>query len=144
MKTFFSLIVTTGLLLSQTINEQIYALEDASPEMRVELMNSIKQQLMSMNQERRMKTIGILQKRLQVKPSQQEQEHHHLVESQHEHNHKATRGLHLKQHEVQEQMMHRSHGENSRQHQSFGNHRANGEAEGHNGRGSSNSHNGRR
>ena len=144
MKIFFSLIVTTGLLLSQTINEQIYALEDASPEMRVELMNSIKQQLMSMNQERRMKTIGILQKKLQVKHSPISSVNSHTLENRNEHKDESTHNSHLEQHEIQEHMRNRSHGENSVQQQSFTNHIPNGQLEEHSDRGSSDNHNNRR
>jgi len=65
MKIIFSLIVSTVILFPQTINEQIYALEKASPQRRVELMNNIKKQLISMNQEKRIETIARLQDKLQ-------------------------------------------------------------------------------
>jgi len=67
MKIIFSFIFITLLLFSQTINEQIHALENANPAKRVALMNSIKQQLINMKQEKRLKIITVLQKKLQVK-----------------------------------------------------------------------------
>jgi len=67
MKIFFLFFCMSMLLLSQSINEQIHALEDATPEKRVELMNHIKEQLIAMNHEKRMKTIHTLQAKLQRK-----------------------------------------------------------------------------
>ena len=138
----FSLVVTTVLLFSETINEQIHALESASPQERVELMNSIKMQLISMNHEERMKTIGNLQKKLQVKHTQMNAETAHEHESQNDDRDEAKNEHQLEQHEMQEHMMNRSHGEGSGRRQSSSNHSASGQSEGHGGKGSSdNQHN---
>lgn len=105
MKIIFSLIVTTVLLLSQTINEQIHALEDASPEKRVELMNHIKEQLVSMNQEERMNTISILQEKLQGSHEQNPKEHQENIEKEtQEHSNEPTEFHPLEQHEIHEQI----------------------------------------
>ncbi len=124
MKIFFSLIVITVLLFSQTINEQIHALEEASPEKRVELMNSIKRQLISMNQEKRMKTIGDLQKKLQVKHTQMGVENSHQSENENGHRDEAKNDLRQEQHEIQEHIINRVHVENSQRHHLSQTHRA--------------------
>jgi hypothetical protein len=65
MRVMVSLIFLSLFLYGQTINEQIHALEEATAEERVELMNNIKKQLVSMNTERRMLTIGVLREQLE-------------------------------------------------------------------------------
>jgi hypothetical protein len=55
------------LLSAETINEQIHALQNATPQERVELMNSIKEQLISMNENKRMATLASLREKLQQK-----------------------------------------------------------------------------
>ena len=67
MRVIFILIFFSLFLWSQTINEQIHALDKATPKERVALMNSIKEQLISMHTEKRMKTIETLQEKLQHK-----------------------------------------------------------------------------
>ncbi len=57
MRLLFRLIILTILGFSQTINEQLKELENASPQRRVDLMNHIKEQLILMNQQERMQTI---------------------------------------------------------------------------------------
>ncbi len=119
MKIFFSLIVTTVLLLSQTINEQIHALENASPEKRVELMNHIKEQLISMNHEERMNTISLLQEKLQGNHEQNIQEHQDTIEETKEQqptNENSTEFHPLEQHEIDEQI-NVSHNKGSTVHQ---------------------------
>ena len=64
MRVIFSLIFLSLFLCSQTINEQIHALEDSTPKERVDLMNSIKEQLVSMNEEKRMQIIETLREKL--------------------------------------------------------------------------------
>ena len=144
MKMLFSLIITTVFLFSQTINEQIHALEDASPEQRVELMNSIKKQLISMNQEKRMKTIGDLQKKLQVKHEQRNTETTHQLENTSNNEDEPTADAHLEQHEMQEHMMNRSHSADSERQQSSGNHGSRGQAGDHDNTDSNNQSNRRR
>ena len=65
MRIFFSLTLLSLFLYSETINEQIHALEDATPKERVRLMNSIKEQLVSMNEEKRMQTIETLREKIE-------------------------------------------------------------------------------
>ena len=65
MKLLFRLIIITAFLFSQTINEQLEELENASPKRRVELMNHIKQQLILMNEAKRMQTIRKMRAKLQ-------------------------------------------------------------------------------
>jgi len=65
MRIIISLIFSSLFSCSQTINEQIHLLEDATPKERVALMNSIKEQLVSMNEETRIDTINTLRKKLQ-------------------------------------------------------------------------------
>jgi len=76
MKIIVLFIFITLLLFSQTMNEQIHALEYATPEKRVALMNHIKEQLITMNHKERMKTIHTLQKKLQVKHENQSHQSH--------------------------------------------------------------------
>lgn len=64
MKIIFSWIVISILLFADTINEQIHALENASPTQRVALMNQIKSQLVSMNEKKRKNTLSKLRKKL--------------------------------------------------------------------------------
>ena len=131
MKFIFSLIVTTVLLFSQTINEQIHALENASPEKRVELMNSIKKQLISMNQEKRMSTINSLREKLQVKHQERTHEiipqenlnSEHVNNRNREHQNSSNMGLHLEQYEQQEQMINSTHIKERERHQFIQNHR---------------------
>ncbi len=75
MRVIFILIFFSLFLWSQTINEQLHALDKATPKERVALMNSIKEQLVRMNTERRMKTIETLQDKLQHKNAHQENAH---------------------------------------------------------------------
>ena len=65
MRIFFSLTLLSLFLYSETINEQIHALEDATPKERVSLMNSIKEQLVSMNEDKRMQTIETLREKIE-------------------------------------------------------------------------------
>jgi len=67
MRVIFSFILLSLFLSAQPINEQIHALQDATPEERVELMNNIKKQLVSMNAQRRMLTIETLREQLKHK-----------------------------------------------------------------------------
>ena len=127
MKIFFSLIITTVLIFSQTINEQIHALENASPQKRVELMNHIKEQLISMNHEKRMKTIANLQKKLQAKQTQMRSRHQR--ESLNNNGHDSTHDSQLEQREMHEHRMNHSHSEEVERHQSSQNHRSRAEEE---------------
>lgn len=65
MRMFCSLIFLSLFLYSENINEQIHALQNATPQERVELMNSIKEQLISMNEEKRIETLETLRNKLQ-------------------------------------------------------------------------------
>jgi len=66
MRIVFTFLIFCTILFSQTINEQIRALQDISPRKRVEMMNNIKKQLIQMNQKQRNKTISDLRKKLQT------------------------------------------------------------------------------
>jgi len=83
MRVIFSLIFLSLLLLSETINEQIHALETATPQERVELMNHIKEQLISMNEEKRMQTLGALRAKLQAKQNENHIEAHEMGAEHH-------------------------------------------------------------
>lgn len=113
MKMIFSLIVTTVLLFSLTINEQIHALENASPQKRVELMNHIKEQLISMNQEDRMKAIGTLQEKIQGNHNQNRQQHQNNMQREtKEQKHKNRDSIKcnpLEQHEIRNEQLNLSH-----------------------------------
>jgi hypothetical protein len=105
MRVIFILIFFSLFLCSQTINEQIHALDKATPTERVALMNSIKEQLISMNTERRMKTIASLQAKLQHKSEEQEvaneTQNVHTEETKESHSHvKEGHGL-------EKEMMHK-------------------------------------
>ena len=86
------MIILCSLLSSQSINEQIQALEEATPKKRVELMNHIKEQLIIMNQDERMETIDLLKSQLHnenevVEETHQEFSQSHLNEEQELHDH---------------------------------------------------------
>jgi len=108
MRIVFLLIFSSLLLLSETINEQIHALETATPQERVELMNHIKEQLISMNEENRMKTLSKLRAKLQDK---HEESHVEISQTYCKDNKNHQKGLHLKMH----QGMMQSHEDNVRQ-----------------------------
>lgn len=60
-----AVIVSTALLYgADSINAQIEAIQKASPQERVVLMNNLKLQLASMNEEARSKAIGTLQTKM--------------------------------------------------------------------------------
>jgi len=67
MKIFISLFILSNILFSQSTNDNIHALEKASPQERVRLMNHIKKELMNMTEEKRMRTIHSLREKLQAK-----------------------------------------------------------------------------
>ena len=67
MKIFISLFILSNILFSQSTNDKIHALEKASPQERVRLMNHIKKELMNMTEEKRMRTIHSLREKLQAK-----------------------------------------------------------------------------
>jgi len=108
MRIVFLLIFSSLLLLSETINEQIHALETATPQERVELMNHIKEQLISMNEENRMQTLSKLRAKLQDK---HEESHLETSQTYCKDNKNHQKGLHLKMHEG----MMQSHEDNFRQ-----------------------------
>ncbi len=81
MKIIYSVLIVCSLLNSQSINEQIQALEEATPEKRVELMNRIKEQLIIMNQDERMETIGLLKSQLHNENSVAEDRHQELAQN---------------------------------------------------------------
>ena len=83
MRVIFSLIFLSLFLLSETINEQIHALEIATPQERVALMNHIKKQLISMNEEKRMQTLGALRAKLQAKNEENHSEAHEMNSESH-------------------------------------------------------------
>ncbi len=75
MRIFCSLIFLSLFLYSENINEQIHALQNATPQERVELMNSIKEQLISMNEEKRIQTLETLRDKLQHNSEAKHEEH---------------------------------------------------------------------
>jgi len=98
MKIIYSLLIVCSLLSSQSINEQIQALEEATPEKRVELMNHIKEQLIIMNQDERMETIDLLKSQLHNENSVAEERHQELAQN------------HLnEEHELHEHQLHQHH-----------------------------------
>ncbi len=104
MRLLFRLIILTILGFSQTINEQLKELENASPQRRVDLMNHIKEQLILMNQQERMQTIHKLRAKLQPQ-NQQFQQHediHHIENSQIIENNIHTDNIHQEVHSYQE------------------------------------------
>jgi len=109
MKIIFSLIFLSLSLLSETINEQIHSLETATPQERVALMNHIKEQLISMNEEKRMKALSKLRVKLQAKNKESQLE---TPQTYCKDNKNHQKGLHLKMHEG---MMQSSHEDNFRQ-----------------------------
>ena len=88
MRVIFSLIFFSLFLLSETINDQIHALDDATPKERVELMNHIKEQLISMNEEKRTQTLDALRAKLQAKNEKQNSEVHERNRENHSKNNK--------------------------------------------------------
>jgi len=66
MRLLFRLFIFSILGFSQTLNEQLQELEHASKARRVELINRIKEQLILMNQEERLKTIEKMRAKLNV------------------------------------------------------------------------------
>lgn len=81
MKIIYSVLIVCSLLNSQSINEQIQALEEVTPKKRVELMNRIKEQLIIMNQDERMETIGLLKSQLHNENSVAEDRHQELAQN---------------------------------------------------------------
>jgi len=125
MKIVFSFLCMSMVLFSQSINEQIHALEDATPEKRVELMNHIKEQLIAMNHEERMKTIRTLQKELQKK---------HTYQHNRNQNYKSKiDDKRVKPSERQEQMR-EDHQRDSKLHQGLHQHNRNKHKSSHHGR----------
>jgi hypothetical protein len=90
MKILYIILLTFSSLFSQTIDEKIQKLEEATPQKRVELMNQIKEQLVLMNQHERMNTIHLLkaqfhnENRLENDSSHQVSSENHLNEEQQE------------------------------------------------------------
>jgi len=101
MRIFFSLTLLSLFLYSETINEQIHALEDATPKERVKLMNNIKKQLVSMNAEKRTLTLKTLRKKLQhkSKSSHEINEHGEVAKKHTSHNESSNIDNELHQHE---------------------------------------------
>lgn len=60
-KGLITIVLSTLLLKADTINEQIEAIQKATPQERVELMNALKKRLASMNEEERANAINTLQ-----------------------------------------------------------------------------------
>ena len=127
MKLFISLFIITNILFSQTINEQIHALEKASPQERVKLMNNIKKELMNMNEEKRMSTISSLREKLQAKHEEtthettpqegsREKDFNPVEEN---HQNESEEHSHLEQYEQQEQMMNSTHIKEREEHHQF-------------------------
>ena len=113
MKVIFSLIFFSLFLLSETLNEQIHALEDATPQERVALMNHIKEQLISMNEEKRMQTLGALRAKLQAKNEENHLEAHEMnceSHSKDDKNHQES--SHSEMHGEMMQGMMQAHGDN--------------------------------
>jgi len=112
MRLIFSLIFLSLSLLSETINEQIHALETATPQERVELMNHIKEQLISMNEENRIQTLETLRANIQTKHEENYSDNHEMIG---EKNSKENINHQMSPHfEMHEEMMHERH-QHSRQ-----------------------------
>jgi len=107
MKIIFSLIFLSLFLLSETINEQIHALEDATPEKRVELMNHIKEQLISMNEEARNNTLDALRAKLQAKEEETPSSNHEMGRHSDSKTHE-NHSMHS-EHEMHGEMMQENH-----------------------------------
>jgi hypothetical protein len=60
-KGLIAILLSTILLSADTINEQIEAIQKATPQERAELMNALKKKLASMNEEERANAINTLQ-----------------------------------------------------------------------------------
>ena len=98
MKIFYTLFMVVSILSSQTINEQIQALEEATPTERVALMNHIKEQLIEMNQNERTETIHLLKAQF------------HNESRVDEHGHEVLSSEHLSQEqEIHEHQLHQHH-----------------------------------
>jgi len=82
MKIFYTLFMVVSILSSQTINEQIQALEEATPTERVALMNHIKEQLIEMNQNERTETIHLLKAQFHNE-SRVDEHGHEVLSSEH-------------------------------------------------------------
>jgi hypothetical protein len=93
------MLIVCSLLSSQSINEQIQALEEATPEKRVELMNHIKEQLIIMNQDERMETIDLLKSQLHNENGVAEERHQELSQNNHLN----------EEHELHEHQLHQHH-----------------------------------
>ena len=68
MKIAIILIISFSMAFTQTINEQIKSLESLSPKERVNVMNHIKEQLIEMNRNERMRTIEKLRAKMNPQP----------------------------------------------------------------------------
>ena len=108
MRLLFRLIILTILGFSQTINEQLKELENASPERRVNLMNHIKEQLILMNQQERMQTIHKLRAKLQPATEQRKEQIediHHSYNNQIIENHIHIDNTHQEVHSYEEHII---------------------------------------
>jgi len=122
VKVIISLIILSILSLSQTISEQIHALENANIQERVTIMNSIKKQLISMNQEKRLEALKSLRMKLKSKENNTHENAtiETKVEAQHEEEKSHTSKPHpkmerKKNHIPQNRIL--MHSESSTQHQ---------------------------
>ena len=109
MRISILLFIITNILSSQTINEQIHALEKASPQERVKLMNNIKRELISMNEEKRMSTISSLREKLQARHEETTHEMALQENSNQERFSHRERGSHLEEFAQQEHMTNSTH-----------------------------------
>ncbi len=104
MKLLFQLIILTILGFSQTINDELKELSNATPERRVELMNHIKEQLIIMNQQERNETIDKLRAKLQPRSPQLNQHNQVYTNHQMEPKHIPMHNNHQEIHIYQEHM----------------------------------------
>jgi len=107
MKVIFLLIFVLLPICAKTINMQIHALEHATPEERVSLMNSIKQKLVMMHENERVQTLGVLKARLHQVSGEEhnynqrkENVGSHLQHDSHEMMHQDMKGSHTLHHNI--------------------------------------------
>ncbi|MCI0500718.1 MAG: hypothetical protein L0Y61_03085 [Epsilonproteobacteria bacterium] len=73
-KVFYLLLFCPFLLFSQTIEEQLEAIQESSGKQRVELVNKLKLQIAELNEAQREEAIYLLQKN-KMRNSQQKENH---------------------------------------------------------------------
>jgi len=75
-----TILTTLSAESNLSIDQQIAAMRQATPQERVTLMNQFKQQLATMNAQERAKSISQLREKMQQKSAQEEQTMHNKVQ----------------------------------------------------------------